>query len=101
MISAIGRLTGLEIYIELGGMNAFRMQVRFRPPGAPTDRGHIGHFENESLRDRSQTMRFGERNAGLEPHPHEHRSFIEGRQEGARKHSGSRSGSNDAHQSQG
>ena len=61
------------------------MPIEFGTPGAPTDRLHFRYFENESFGDEPNTVRFRERNAGIEQRVDGEGPFIEGRQEGARE----------------
>ena len=84
-ISVFGAADRLEIDFEIGRMDAFGMLVEFGAAGAPADRFHLGHIEEQPLGDQADAVRFGKRNAGIEQHVDGEGAFVEGRQERARQ----------------
>ena len=77
--------TDVEVYVELGVMDPFRVLIEFGTPGAATDRLHFRHFENEPFGNQSNPVGLRERNAGIEQRVDGEGPFIEGRKEGARQ----------------
>ena len=82
---ALLRARGFEVDVDLGGMHAFGVLIELGTAGAPADRFHLRHVENEPLGDQADPVGFGERDAGIEQRVDGEGALVEGRQEGARQ----------------
>ena len=85
MISFFGRPLGVEIDVDLGGMDAFGMLVEFGAAGAAADQLDLRHLHDQPLGDQPDAVAFRQRDAGIEQHVDGERALVEGRQEGARQ----------------
>ena len=76
---------GLQIDVDLGGVNAFCMFVQLRATRATAHRLHLRHLQNKLLGDQPGAMAFGQRDAGVEQHADRERALVERRQKRARQ----------------
>ena len=76
---------GFEIHIHFGVMHALGMFVEFGAAGAPPGFRHFRYTRHQLFGERADAVGFGQRGARIKQHIDRQRTFVERRQERARK----------------